>query len=440
MIYTHTMNTKPWFWLILLLGGAVACQPNPPHPADEAVLDTWQAVVATDSVSVERIMVIQGPWVNLLRGSPALTPEQLEVRLNTTGAAQASCQIDDDYSLMTITCRYQQPLLSTDGVVHHASLPDDALLSFLMGLPIEQAVAVRVEMEGEVVVPGVLASIPSLVNLHTTQGNQLVRRYTLGSLSRLLVSGAWVLAPGALPTPQDTSGVRVAFIPRYAPRPSAWLAWSAGLLLSLLAMACVFPVHLHRQLAPGVWDPDLSSLPAWIRWLGRWLVALVNWWHRTWPALFNTSLGLSLTASGAISGYLGWRLTRLVDTVEEWDATLQLWLDQAGGLVAALPSKWLLWAGWPWVVVLAAVSLMLLGLGLLTYRNPARLVVMGLCLAWLFSIILVWPHLLLAPSLASQQLKFVLSLGLLWLAAPTGLAYGLQHPRLRRRYEGEEVE
>ena len=100
------------------------------------------------------------------------------------------------------------------------------------------------------------------------------------------------------------------------------------------------------------------------------------------------------------------------------------------------PPELLFWAGWPYIVGLAGLIVLITGTGMLARLELARLLAAGSAIALFGGVILNWPGVILAPAFLPAQLEMVIVTGTLLLLSLALLARGLMHPQFRRYYMG----
>lgn len=422
---------------LLLIGFLLtACRAGatntPFSPANfSRVVDEWEIRVEEDASGawLTRTVSLDSELSSLLRGSPALAPTALEAALMADGATGADCRLDDGGSGITVSCRAHLAVAQTANR-GHLSLPSGALVTFLGDLPLEAARGIDVDMRGEIHVAGALATLPAPVEQRFVNGGYRLQRYEIHSFSQLAVLGKMRFPPGA-PAAASLESTSVAFIPRYFPRPAAWLAMGAALVAVLLAIARLYPVRKRQPVEPALWLPDLGRMPRLLRWLARLIVRLVNWLQRNWPRLLNDGVGAALTAGGALLILFAWQAAKLHDDGGRLRLLAHYYLRN---LPVASGGELFLWPGWPLVLALAGVILIVVAVGLYSRYEAARVLVAGSLAALIFGLILVWPHLLLAPPLVPAQLGLLLILGASMLLPLTLLTRGLTHPQFRAYY------
>lgn len=427
--------------LIMLISFLAACvsAPGPPVPPEVPsgfgwVRDTWLATVETPAISVERRVEISPDLAALLRGSPALTPTSLKAVLLGGGASDARCRTLDDLDNLAISCHYHYPFPDSDGsAVQRFPLPDDALLDFLAELPVELAQGIHIKTKGQVKISGVFTIVPASERQRDDNGGLFIKRYSLASLSELLVDGETRLSPGDLPATVESQPVTAGFLPRYLPGPANWLAFGFALVSALAAIGCIFQVGARLPLEPQVWRPDLERTPRLLRWFVILLARLINWIRRSWPQLLNGFLGTVLVGIGGFALAGAWNMAKLYNDLDSLRWMLNRMLSD---LLLPISFDTLLWSGWPIVIALLGAGLVVIGVSLLARREMARLLVAGLVIATIGGHILLWPHLLLAPLLVLVQLEMGLGLGAGLLLTLALLARSLTHPQFRRYYGG----
>lgn len=426
--------------LLLLILGACASWPYSPASPDlppgfGLVTDSWEAVFEAGEVVVDRRIEISPELATLLRGAPSLNPDALDASLLQTGASEAKCHLFDTrtgFSKIAISCRYHYPLLPTSGLgAQSLPLPDGTLLSFLAELPIESAQGIHIQTTGQVTFAGIVTELPSSQTLEFQNGGYSLHRYSLASLSKLTVTGEIRLPPGVSSSTFDLPLATVEYLPRYLPRPSAWLALGAALVAALAAIGFVFPASARFSAVAYPWEPDLSRMPFLLRWLASLTVRFVNWLYQSWPPLLRYVLGWGLTGFGIHLLVSAWSLASIYNDPE---ALRQLLYRLSADFPLAGLFGTFVWPGWPVVVGLIGVGLIIAGAGLLARHEAARLATAGLGVAAIAGVILLWPHLLLAPPFIPFQLELALVLGAGLLIALAVFARALTHPRFRRYY------
>lgn len=388
------------------------------------VRDAWQVAVSDREAIVRRTVEMDEQIAPLVRGSGALQAASLASSLEAGGAAHAACSVTERRSRLTVNCRYHQPLTAQE-----VTLPDDGLLYFLLDLPVSAAQGIQVDRVGELTVPGLVGGLPGTEMVSLGDGSSHYRRYGLSSLSTLVMVGETRLAPGQLPF-APTTPVVIPYLPQFQPRPSAWLALMGALAVALLAVSRLLPVHARLPLRPQLWQPDPGQLPRPLRPLFALVVRLVHGLQRNWPFLLNAGVGGALLGLGAQTLLVAWGLARVHEHVRGPGEALP------AGLPLLPPVRLLTWPGLPLAIGAMGALLLVMGAGMLARRETARLLVTSVLVALAGGLLLVWPHILLAPPLFPIQLELALASGSASLFALVLFARGLMHPRFRCYYLG----
>jgi hypothetical protein len=437
--YPMSMIRSAMLLLALILTGCrLPIDGNPsgsPISVPARLNDSWQLRVEGNIVLVHREITMDNTLADFLRGSPALEVNALEHQLLSSGASNVECRVADTQIRLVLICQYQMPVLSHDlhMAVAQITLPDNSLFAFLANVPVVAAQGIHITTRGGVIVAGPLASLPATQLQQYGNGNYLVHRYEVTSLSRLTFVSEQRFSPGT-PVSVENEAAVITFLPRYFPRSSAWLASGLALLMALLAVRFIFPVNARLPLTPQLWTPDLSDLPAFARWLLQLIVRLVNGIRQNWPRFLNALLATGLLLLGIQLLMFTWSLARLFDTKEEMFVSLN---DLLGGLPLAGLVDTLLWPGWVFVMAFLAATNLALGISLLARRETARILVVGAGIFALAGHLFVWPHLLLSPPFVYLQLELLLTGGGALLFCLALLTRGLTHPQFRRYYLGE---
>lgn len=416
-----------------------ACQsaqfPSPQtdsHPGLGRIADAWDAYVERKELIVRRQIEIDPELTGLLAGLQPVESSALEEILRSAGASQVGCQARQFFGKLSLECEYRIPAYkSSSKDLQEVLLPDLGLLDFLANIPQQAANGILIQEKGHLTVPGVFTMLPAAQTWRYPNGGYLTRRFSFSSPSKLIVTGETRLPPGSEWNTLVAESIAVGFVRNYLARPSAWLAFGLALASILASLAFIYPVRARLPLQPRPWTPNLSRVPFFMHWLAKLIVHFVNWLLQTWPRLLNISTALIMLLLGIQALALAWSISGLYDRVDQ----LESYYDN---LVAQFPFlgglEFLLWAGWPIMLALIGIGLILTGSGLLARRELARYLVAGMSIAVIGGLIYLWPQLLLSPAFIPFQLGIILGLGEIILVTAALITRGFTHPQFRRYY------